>query len=510
MRFALSLAVMALYLTGCSSSASHPVSSPDVLRWGIVGTSDVPTLDPALASDPTSISVSSLIYGGLVRLDAHLRVRADGARSWTISRDGLVYTFHLRPDLRFADGRRVTAADFAGALNRALGPQGSSGTAPLYLSLITQHRSISHGATSVTRGVTVVDPETVRITLVHPAAHFLAELAFPAAYVPDSRLYSRYGDTWTDRASGFGPYVVRSWNHTQSLVLTRNPYYVGDRARFKRVILRFYSERRGIAAYRRKELDLLTGFQPAEKLPSGLAGIDRVPGLALDYLAFNTAKVPFHRLNARRAFAAAWKSSLSTEAMTTSVFPAGAFLPPGFGVSAPLWSPAATGAVYLKGARYRHGGEVPTITFVVPRDPGLQVEAQVLADRWRSSLGVDVIPRELNASNYAKVLAAHAFDLAIVRWGADYPDAQDFLGTQLGSSPDNVTGWKSRRFDDALFRADSFNPNDARRTAFFRQAAAIAAAKVPILPLDEPAVVALIQPGVKGVTLTALDTISTS
>src|SRR5579875_1712950 len=124
-----------LLLAGCATTAAqHPHSQ--VLNWGIAGVTDVPTLDPALVSDPTSISVASLVYGGLVGLDSRLQVVPDGASRWQVSPNGRVYTFFIRHHLRFANGRPVTASDFAAALERALGPEGASGTGTFYLNLI--------------------------------------------------------------------------------------------------------------------------------------------------------------------------------------------------------------------------------------------------------------------------------------------------------------------------------------------------------------------------------------
>src|SRR5207302_3246251 len=101
----------------------------------------------------------------------------------------------------------------------------SSGTAPFYLGLIEQHSAVVKGGTQTQRGITVVNPTTLRITLTRPAAHFLTELAFPAASVPDPTLMTRYGQQWTEHAAGFGPYFVQAWHHSRSLTLQRNPFY---------------------------------------------------------------------------------------------------------------------------------------------------------------------------------------------------------------------------------------------------------------------------------------------
>jgi ABC-type oligopeptide transport system substrate-binding subunit len=478
-----------------------------VLQWGLVGVPDVQTLDPALASDPTSLTVASLVYGGLVRLDAHLRVVPDGASSWTISHDGRMYTFSIRKGLRFANGRDVTAQDFVDALNRALGPDGSAGAARFYLSLIA-HRGTATGATAhVVRSIQAPNASTVRITLVHPAAHFLAELAFPVSFVPDPRIITRFGSSWTDHAAGFGPFVVAEWQHTRYLRLDRNPYYYGGLPALKGIMLRFYPQTNAIPSYQNGSLDLVSGFEPGQTAPAEPFGTRRVPGLALDYLAFNTTRLPFFRLNARRAFAAISSPAFARSAMGHAGFASRELVPSALDVSGVSWRPTRTAAQYLAGARYPRGKGFPAVSLVMPHDPHLYQLARELHRAWKSSLGIPVTVRQLNTSNYDKLLGARAFDMALVEWGGDYPDPQDFLGTQLGSSPDNVTGWTRPAFDRTVALADSYSPLDPRRPLLFRQAANLATAKVPILALDEPAQTAIIRPDLTGVSLTPLGTI---
>jgi ABC-type oligopeptide transport system substrate-binding subunit len=229
--------------------------------------------------------------------------------------------------------------------------------------------------------------------------------------------------------------------------------------------------------------------------------------LALDYLAFNATRKPFRRTDVRRAFAAVWTPAFVSHALNVSAFPADGFLPASLDVRAPLWKPSHSPAAYLAAARYPKGRGFPQVTLILPEDAGLHALALELRRAWQRYLGVDVAIRQLNVSNYGRVLNARAYDLAFVRWGADYADPQDFLDTQLGPSPNNVTGWAGSAYDRLIPLADSYNPLDPRRLSLFRQAAMIARDKIPLLPMDEPAQTALIRPGLEGVALTPLGTV---
>jgi oligopeptide transport system substrate-binding protein len=510
MRCNIPVFLLAVLIAGCGSKnpgtvsqevspTPHPITS---VQWGLAGISDLPTLDPALASDAASISVASLVYGGLVRFDQHLRVQPDGASHWTISRDGKTYTFFLRPNLRFADGSKVTANDFVAALDRALGPEGPAGTAPFYLQSIV-------GSTpgSRPRGILAVNGTTVRITLVHPAAHFLSELAFPSSFVPELSLVRRYGASWTDHARGFGPYMLSAWRHSRYLRLVHNPYYYGGTVAAPRLTLHFYAQGNAEAAYDRGTLDVVSGLPAGETPAASPRGAQRVPALALDYLAFNTLRLPFKRLNTRRAFAAAVQPNVANLTMGASAFPSTSLVPSALNVPLARWTASASAPAYLARAKYPHGDKFPPVVLVLPQDPHLRALARALKLAWFRSLNVDVRVQQLNATNYTQILNAHAFDLALVRWGGDYPDPQDFLGTQLGTSPYNVTGWSKPKYNAAVQLADSYSPLDPRRQGLMRRAAFVATRSLPIIPLDEPAVTAIIRPDLQGFALTALGTI---
>ena len=95
--------------------------------------SDPPTLDPHIAQDSTSASIILELYSGLVTLGTDLQIAPDLAESWTISDDGMKYTFTLRDNAKFHDGKKITASDFLWSFNRAVNPSTTSTTAEDYL-----------------------------------------------------------------------------------------------------------------------------------------------------------------------------------------------------------------------------------------------------------------------------------------------------------------------------------------------------------------------------------------
>ena len=91
------------------------------------------TLDPAISSEMSSHLYVMQIFSGLVKFDSELKIVPDLAESWGISPDGKTYTFYLRKEARFQDGRGITAGDFKYSLERACSPATDSQTASTYL-----------------------------------------------------------------------------------------------------------------------------------------------------------------------------------------------------------------------------------------------------------------------------------------------------------------------------------------------------------------------------------------
>jgi oligopeptide transport system substrate-binding protein len=109
------------------------------------GISDLATFDPGLSTDLPSINAINMVFTGLVALDQNLVVRPQLASSWTTSANGLTWTFHLRPNLKFSDGTPLTSMDVAYSIDRALQPAEHSTTAPIYLALIKDADRLSQG-----------------------------------------------------------------------------------------------------------------------------------------------------------------------------------------------------------------------------------------------------------------------------------------------------------------------------------------------------------------------------
>ena len=130
------------------------------------------TLDPALVSGQLEGRLCSALYEGLTRRNARGKSIPAAAESWDISPDGKIYTFHLRPNLRWSNGQALTSRDYRYSWLRALDPKTASPYAEI-LFVISQAEAFHQGTASRDSvGLTTPDDLTLRVTLNNPTPYF--------------------------------------------------------------------------------------------------------------------------------------------------------------------------------------------------------------------------------------------------------------------------------------------------------------------------------------------------
>ena len=182
------LGVLLLLLSACGNGGggnASPIASStprlaarQVLSFPNVGIPDSGSLDPAQGPDPNTSLIVSMLYSGLVALDAQSNVVPDQA-TWQISPNNKVYTFHLKPRLLFSDGTAVTAKSYVYTLTRALLPATASPIAAYYEGNIVGANNVISGKAKTLAGVKALNDQTLRITLTQPTPDFLYLLTNP-------------------------------------------------------------------------------------------------------------------------------------------------------------------------------------------------------------------------------------------------------------------------------------------------------------------------------------------
>ncbi len=185
---------------------------------------DPTTLDPHLTGDVPSAVFIVEVFGGLVTIDQNLEIVPDLARDWEISSDGKTYTFHLREDAKFHDGRPVTAQDFKWSFERIADPATEAPLVDAFLGDIVGFLEKLGGEATSVDGVQAVDDLTLTITIDAPKAYFLAKLTHPSSFVLD-RNNVEGNPAWFNQPNGTGPFRLSEYEPGVILRLTRNEFY---------------------------------------------------------------------------------------------------------------------------------------------------------------------------------------------------------------------------------------------------------------------------------------------
>ncbi len=478
---------------------------------------DPPTLDPHLVTDTTSAGIVVEIYSGLVVLNTDLELVPDIAERWEISDDGREYTFYLRPDAKFHDGKPVTAHDFKWSIERAANPKTGSPVADAYLNDIVGSEDVFEGRTTDMSGIEVIDDRTLKITIDAAKAYFLAKLTYPTAFVLDKENVGSGGRTWTDNPNGTGPFKLKEYKIGERMVLERNENYHREKANIEAVVMNLAGGQ-SMAMYENDEIDI-TGvglfdldrvLDPTEELNKEL--IIAPPDFSISYVGFNTAMPPFDDPKFRQALNRAIdKELIATEVLSELVVPAYGILPPGF----PGYNANLRGLTYdpvlaqqlLAESRYADPDTRPRIVVTVPGTGGtIGLDLEVVIEMWNQVLGVQVEIQQVEWATYLQDLNAKKFQaFAGLGWEADYPDPQDFLDVLFHTDSSINHGNYSNAQVDAILERARLEQDIAKRIEMYHQAENLIvkdAAWVPLWYAGERYV--LVKPQVKGYRVTPM------
>ena len=481
--------------------------------------SDPPTLDPHLTSDTTSAAIVVEIFGGLVAFDmgASLSLIPDLADTWEISSDSLTYTFNIRDDATFHDGKPVTAQDFKWSLERASTPDTGSPTADTYLGDIVGVKDVLDGKSADITGVKVVDEKTLQIKIDSPKAYFLAKLTYPTSYVVDQENVVSGGRSWTDKPNGTGPFRLAEYKIGETIVLERNERYHLEPAKLNKVWMNLAGGS-SMAMYENDEIDI-TGVglfdlerikDPAEPLNKDLVIAE--PDYSIRYIGFNTAEPPFDDPKFRQALNhAVDKDLIAREVFSSLVVPAYGILPPGL----PGYNSNFAGLRYdpilaeklLSESRYADPNTRPRMVITIPGTGGTaDLDLEVIVNMWKETLGVEFEIQQVEWATYLQDLDRRKFQsFGGLGWEADYPDPQDFLDVLFHSASENNHGGYRNDQVDQLLEIARAEPDNGKRMSIYNDVERMIvddAAWVPLWFAGERHV--LIKPHIKGYRITPM------
>lgn len=453
-------------------------AGPKVLRTGHSGEPD--SLDPHLAIAAPSLVAINDLFESLLTLDARGRPTAGAAERYTMSPDGRVYTFTLRPGLVFSDGRPIGSADFLYSFRRLADPATASTALAAWIDLIEGGRAVLRRQKPVEAlGVAAPDPRTVHVTLAVPAPYFPSIVAFPVFAPMPRHVIEKHGRAWT-RQENFvcnGPYVLEQWRPGQMVRARRNPrFHAAASVQIDAVEYRAVADlNAGLRLFQTGALDALTNFPP-EKLDWLRQNMPRelrlAPSLGIAVYVINHRLPKFADPRVRRALALAVdRDVITSRIVRAGDTPAWGLVPSGLPGYAPALKPPL-------GSQAERTALAKRLLADAGRGPSRPLEVELLyhtseehkkvavaaAAMWQA-IGVRTTLR--NAERQVVDVAARNGEFEIVRaaWFSPYVDPMGFLGFLRRGSPQNGGAYDSAAYETAIEAAARLTDAAARARA---------------------------------------------
>ena len=457
---------------------------------------DPPTIDPHVTTDATSARIIVEVFGGLVTIDPALNIVPDLAESWDISNNGLVYTFHLRPDAKFHDGTPVTAHDVQWSLERATNPLTESPVVDQYLGdIVGVDEKLAGDATTIA-GVRLIDEHTIEITIDGSKSYFLAKLTYPTAFVLDQENVEANPRTWFREPNGTGPFRLTEYRVGETLKLGRNEHYHLGPPKLEEVefilsggtsMLMYENDEIHVAGVGLADLDRLN--DPNNELYPELKTAP--PSFSVNYIGLNVSEPPLDDVKVRQALNFAIdKREIASIVMGDLVEPADGILPPNFpgydeGVRGYEYDPVKAKQL-LEESKYGDDLEnIPPITITTPGSFGANVslDMEVILQMWERNLGITAEFQQTEYATFLKDLHKGRFQMFDIGWIADYPDPENFLDILFHSeSTNNHTHYSNPDVDELLIKARVETDTNARY-ALYNQAEQQILDDAPWVPL---------------------------
>ena len=494
--------VLGCLLTAGCAVRETPVTQGDRRQILLVGNGAEPSdLDPHTITGIPERDIVNTLFEGLVRLDPRdLHPLPAVAKSWDVSADGRVYTFHLRADARWSNGEPVTADDFLGSFQRILSPSLASENADQLYYVVGAEDFNKGRLKDFSRvGFKALDSLTLQITLQNPTPFLPSLLSgrswmpVPIAVVKRYGGLTRRGTAWTQPGHlvGNGPFVLREWRRNQYILVVRSPTY-WDRDHVKLQGVKFFpieEPEAEEAAFRSGELhksETIPIPKIAEYRRDHPALLRVAPLSGVYFYSINVNRPPFTDVRVRQALAMAVdREALVRDVTRGGQIPAFNFTPAGIGgyvCQAHITYDPEGARRLLAEAGFPDGRGFPKVTLLYNTLDSHQVIAEAIQQMWKRTLNVDV---ELYNQEWKVYLdSMHLKNYQICRAGliVDPYDPSLYLRSFTTGYGYNDTGWSNPEYDRLIGQAAAIR-DKAGRLACYQKAEAILLHDMPIIPL---------------------------
>lgn len=513
------LLAFSLVFVGCSKKEEGAVANnaqqtaTESFDLNVCVASEPQTIDPALNSAVDGAIMIQHFFEGLMKwADSGKPVNDKGNMNYAelvngqassyqkvVNDDGTVtYTFKIRPDAKWSDGKAVTANDFVYSWRRLANPMTAADYCYM-IDMVKGYAEVNSGeADPSTLGVSAPDASTFEVVLTYDCPYFLEVCAFPAAFPVREDVVSAEPDTWTTSNGSKnyitnGPWKMAEWVHDSYIKMVPNEYHY-DVANLgpDSITFRLMADSNAmLAGFRSNDLQYINQV-PVDETPSLIASgeLDIVDYIGTYYVSYQTQAEPFDDWRVRKAFTLAIDSKYMVEQITQSgQVPATGFVPAGVydanptgddfrTVGGDYWEAPLTDEIYQKNceearqlladAGYPNGEGFPVVTYLYNTSDAHKAIGEALQQMWQNALNVTVQLQNQEWNAFLETRKNGDFQVARNGWIADYNDPISFLDMWLTGGGNNDGQYSNPEYDAAIKEAKSSADPAVRMAAMHR------------------------------------------
>lgn len=507
-------------LLSCNNNRS---STKQVFHYN--ESSNIATLDPAFAKNQSVIWAVHQLYNTLVETDAGLNIVPGLAIRWEVSADRLVYTFYLRNDVFFHDdgafangrGRKMTAHDVEYSFKRIIDPSTASSGAWIF-----------NDRVDAREGFRAVNDSVFQLTLLKSFTPVLGLLSMQYCSIVPKEVVEKYGKDFRNHPCGTGPFIFKSWEEGQALILLKNKNYfekdsAGNPLPYLDAVKISFNNNKAteFLLFRQDKLDFINDIDASfkdeilskkgelKKEWENKIVLAKHPYLNTEYLGIlmdsslslvNNSPLKIKKIRQainygfdRRKLIMYLRNSVGIPAENGFV-PAG--LPSYDSLLKGYYYDPAKARQLLKEAGFPGGKNLPPVKLLtIP----IYSELASFIARELENIGITIIVEVIQKSLLLEQTAKSQALFFRASWIADYPDAENYLGVFYGKNPapPNYTRYKNAAFDK-LYEEALLVTGDSARYELYRKMDKMIIEDAPVVPLWYDEVIHLVQPDVKG------------
>lgn len=482
-------------LAGCQTKAA---AGDKEQYMNVAMNAEPETLDPSRATDTYSSIVISEVEEALTRCEQDENgkdvIKPAGAESWTVSDDGLTWTFKLREN-KWSDGQAVKASDYVYSLLRTLDPK----TASQYTAMLSPIKGADAYASGTGKaegvGVKATDDKTLVVTLDAPCAYFL-DLTYFRLFTPQRQDYvEKYGDTFgseADTIPSCGPFVIKSWTHKSEIVIEKNQnYWDADSVKLSKVTYKILEDEQA------RMNDMISGSVDISTAESkewkdklnGTGNFNLISGYepTTEFMVFNTKDKVFLNVNVRKAVSAAinrdkYVSTLYSGTETAAY----SFCPPTLQIGTEEFRTAAdsepvkkllqevtdTKALFAQGLKELGLGSDPSKITLTITAAGPTAKMKQLSEydqqALQEALGCKVEIKYVDPASMGKTIMSGDFQMVTTQWTGDYNDPMTEFDIWTSHGSMNFGRWSNAKYDQNI-EAAAATQDQAKRLAYFKE-----------------------------------------